>query len=295
MDKLWRNRNQVLGGLLLLVIFNLWSWYSTSSHGLLQVIVLDVGQGDAIFVRTPENKQILIDGGPGDAVIQELGQKMPFWDRDLDMVILTHPHADHLSGILALTDRYNIDIVLTTDFVYDSSEYRAWVDYLSNHNKIVRLAKSTQTIQVSAGVTIDILYPFMSLATDPPSNVNDASIVLKLKYKEFSMLLTGDAECTVQDQIATRTPDVLDVEILKVAHHGSKDSACPEFIKLASPTKALISVGVDNRFGHPHQEQIDLLELMIPDRSGQEIYRTDQDGEILLESDGTKYWIKTER
>lgn len=283
---------QILVGIILIISFGFWTYYTKSTHGLLKITVFDVGQGDAILIRTPSDLQVLIDGGPDNTIIQKLSQELPFWDRNLDLIVLTHPHADHLSGLLEVAERYKIDQIMITDFEYSSAEFRAWQDFLEKFQENLIYAKAGQKIKLESGLEIEILYPEVEFAEKDIDNPNNTSIVFRVDYGYFSMLFTGDAECEEQEKILGQD---LDIEVLKVPHQGAKDAACEEFIKSTNPNLAIISVGADNQFGHPHIEHLGLLTEFIPDQFGQEIFRTDQNGDISIFSDQQNYWIKTEK
>lgn len=285
---------QIIVGIVLIVSFGFWTNYTKSTHGLLKIAVFDVGQGDAIFIRTPEDLQILIDGGPDEGIIDKLSGELPFWDRTLDLLILTHPHADHLSGLLEVVERYEVEQIMLTDFEYSSSEFAAWKEFLKTYKGNLIYAKRGQSIEVGNGFKLDVLYPDIKFAENPIGNPNNTSIILKLEYGKFSMLFTGDAECEEQDKILSLGNN-LDIEVLKVPHQGSKDAGCENFLQATSLAVAVISVGGDNQFGHPHQEHLELLNEFIPDQKGQEIFRTDQNGDVRIFSDKKNYWIKTEK
>ena len=283
---------QVLIGIFLIISFGIWTYYTKGTHGLLKITVFDVGQGDAIFVRTPSDLQILIDGGPDNTIIQKLSQELPFWDRNIDLIILTHPHADHLRGLLKVIERYRIDQIMITDFEYDSSEFAVWQNFLEEYEGNLIYAKKGQSIETENELKLEILYPDIKFADNPTENPNNTSIILKIEYGKFSMLFTGDAECEEQEKLLSQD---LDIEVLKVPHQGAKDAGCEDFLKATSPAIAVISVGADNQFGHPHREHLELLTELIPDKKGQEIFRTDQDGDVRIFSDKQIYWIKTEK
>ncbi|MFH1749876.1 MAG: MBL fold metallo-hydrolase [bacterium] len=285
--KIW----QILVIIILIVIVFLWTGYQKSTHGLLKISVFDIGQGDAILIQTPNNQQILIDGGPGKSIIDKLGDELSFWDRNIDMIISTHPHADHLSGLIEVLNRYKVDQIMTLDTDYDSAEYRAWKDYLEQFSGNIVYANTGQEIEVLDFI-FEVIFPDQEYLQIKQDNINNSSIILKIEYGNFSMLFTGDAECKEQMQFLDQD---IDIDVLKVPHQGAKDGGCKEFLQATTPEKAIISVGRDNQFGHPHKEHLDLLSDLIPDREGREIFRTDKDGDIFIFSDKDKYWIETDK
>jgi len=285
--KVW----QILIIIILIVMVFLWTGYQKSTHGLLKISVFDIGQGDAILIQTPNNQQILIDGGPNQTIINNLGGELPFWDRNIDMLVSTHPHADHISGLIEVLDRYNVDQIMTLDTDYDSAEYQVWKDYLEQFSGEIVYANAGQQIKVD-DFKLNVIFPDQEYLQIKQDNINNLSIILKIEYGEFSMLFTGDAECKEQMQFLDQD---IDIDVLKVPHQGAKDGGCKEFLQATTPEKAIISVGRNNQFGHPHKEHLDLLSDLIPDKEGQEIFRTDKNGDIHIYSDRNTYWIETEK
>lgn len=251
--------------------------------GKLTLDVLDVGQGDAIFVQVDNGVQVLIDGGPDNSVLSKLGEVMPFWDRSIDLVILTHPHADHLDGLLEVLKRYRVGAVIESGVNHSIPEYDEWHTLLTEKSVPVIIAKGGQRIQLSHAASIDILAPFQNFVGESPKNVHDAMVVSKLAYGSTTAFLMGDAEKLIEYQLIFSGIN-LTSDVLKVGHHGSKTSSSEDFLKAVAPKFAVISVGRKNRYGHPYQEVLDRLVTM-----GTKILRTDLDGNIRIESDGVNY------
>lgn len=249
------------------------------SDGLLHVYFLDVGQGDAIFIQAGEN-QILIDGGPDANVIQELAEVMPLGDRSIDMLVLTHPDADHVNGLIEVLERYDVEYVLENFLErHDAPAYAKWNE-LKNEAQVFQ-AVAGQIINIGEGIFLEILYP-MDESTRQ-SKTNNNSIVAKLVYGENELLLTGDIEAKVERELVARGIDI-DVDFLKVPHHGSKTSTTAKFLDAVTPEAVFIQVGTDNRYGHPHPSVLERL-----DERGIKYYRTDIDGTIELILDGQHY------
>lgn len=257
-----------------LVIATLLSWPKPS--GQLEITMLDVGQGDAIYIRTPGEQDILIDGGPDRSVIYELGQSMPPLDHTLEWVLATHPDADHIAGIPEVAQVVDIATLITNGVPKDTV-YANAVDALQPTT-----AQRGQTLALENELTLEFLHPDpLALHGDA---YNDDSLVFIVRYRDFSMLFTGDIEESVERDLAALYTQQLDVDILKVAHHGSKTSTTPELLHATTPELALMSVGQDNRFGHPHAGTLYRLEqYTIP------VLRTDQHGRITCTSDGEEY------
>jgi competence protein ComEC len=257
--------------------------------GKLHVAFLDVGQGDAIFIETPGGVQILVDGGPeGSVLLSELGRHMPFWDRSLDMVVLTHPDADHLSGLVPALERYGVRAVVTRRVGHESELVTAWEAVLAEEGATLIRGEAGTRLDLSDGVTLEILHPGPELVMEEDqADTNDNSVVVRLTYGEVAFLLTGDIEARVERNLV-RSDVYLHSTVLKVGHHGSESSSTQAFLDAVRPQVAVISVGQDNRFGHPAGEVLARLE-------GALVYRTDEDGTVTISSDGRELWIETER
>jgi len=269
-------------GLLAVCACLVWLGLRGSPDGRLHIFFLDVGQGDAIFIHTPDGRQILVDGGPNpDSLLDELGDVMPFWDRGLDLVVLTHPDADHMNGLLVVPERYRIGQVVDSTLTAGSAT--AWDDILATRG-ITRVAVE-RGAQLRAGeVVLTVLNPAGSGGA-PTVDDNAASMVLRLDYGQTSALLTGDApEAAEAEMLAAALP--LDADILKIGHHGSADSTSEAFIAAASPQHAVIQVGADNKFGHPAPAVLHRLR-------GVEVLRTDLNGRVEAISDGTAWQVRS--
>jgi len=257
--------------------------------GLLKVYFFNVGQGDAIWIEAPNGNQVLIDGGPDNAVLQRLGETMPFYDKNIDMVVATHSDADHITGLIGVLDRYEVENIVYSNIVRKSSLYDAWQEAVEKEGANIIDPVAGKVIDLGNKVTLTILHPAESLDGVAKEKVNNDSVVLTLKYGETQILLTGDIEAKAERQIILSGADI-DADILKVAHHGSKTSTLDEFLYEVSPKVAVIQVGANNRYGHPTQEVLSRLENF-----GVKLYRTDIDGNIKVTSDGKNYKIERNR
>ena len=251
---------------------------------MLKVYLLDVGQGDAIFIEAPNGNQVLIDGGPDNKVIQELAKVMPFYDREIDMVVATHPHADHIAGLISVLERYDVKNIMQAEEDYNSPVVSAWQDSVKNEKANEIEAIAGKIIELGNGVALKIIYPKKSLEGQTVKNPNNSSVVLMLDYKETEILLVGDIESKVEKELLN---DDIDADILKVGHHGSKTSTTAGFLEKVSPQIAFIQVGSKNKFGHPSPEVIQRLENF-----GIKYYRTDIDGHVEVLTDGETFQIK---
>ncbi|MEK7503647.1 MAG: ComEC/Rec2 family competence protein [Patescibacteria group bacterium] len=279
-----------------LASFNILAWVGVwqLNQPHLEVTFFDVGQGDAIFIETTEHQQILIDGGPsGQKVLEKLGKEMPFWDRTIDLIVLTHPERDHMAGLLEVLKRYRVQNILWTGVVRDTSEYREWQKLIEVEGANIYIAYAGLQIsgeQFSADprrTVLRILYPFESLEGKEVKDSNNTSIILRLVYGEISFLFTGDATQSVERQLLKRDKPSINADVLKVGHHGSKTSTVQEFVEAVSPETAVISLGKDNSYGHPHQATLDTLA-----KYGISILRTDISGDIKIFSDGNNLNFK---
>ncbi|MGQ9489165.1 MAG: ComEC/Rec2 family competence protein [Anaerolineae bacterium] len=255
--------------------------------GRLHVYFLDVGQGDAILIVAPDGRQVLVDGGPSPtALLNELGAVLPFWDRSLDLVVLTHPDGDHITGLIPLLDRYRVAQVLDVPQSDAAPEAVPWLERLQARG-IARVYALRGMRLLVGDLLISVLHPGPEPLTGTASDDNNNAIVLRLDFGRFSVLLTGDAEREAEEAlIAAGLP--LHADVLKVGHHGSNGSTSAAFVAAVQPRLAVISVGQGNPFGHPHPAVLERL-------AGIEIRRTDQHGRIEVASDGVKMWVKTAR
>lgn len=247
------------------------------SSGELRVWFFDVGQGDSILIETPDHHQILVDGGPSQEVLSKLGQVMPPWDRSIDAIVLTHPHKDHVAGLVSVLERYDVAAVYDGGALSHTGEMDAF-----ESDTVAESAAPNHLVAgerfVYGDVTLDVLAPTRLIDGAYPKDPNEASVVLLLTYRDTTVLLMGDAPDDVERDIL---PSVGDVDVLKIGHHGSRTSSSVEFLDDVTPEFAIISCGIDNSYGHPHPATIQRLD----DRNVR-VERTDLDGDILLSSAG---------
>jgi len=270
--------------LLLLNIF-IWSGIPTSaSERYLTVAFLDIGQGDAIFIESPTGVQTLVDSGRNASVLRELGKVMPFQDRSIDVLVATHPDADHIGGFPAVLENYDVDTYIDTGAIADTGVFREVHKAVEEEGSTEILARRGMVLDMGAGVTLTILFPDRDVSH---SESNEGSIVAKLEYGDTTFILTGDSPQKIERYLVSLDGDYLDVDILKPGHHGSKTSSSDEFIKMTSPEYSVISAGKDNRYGHPNQETLDVL-----NKYKSKILATYEDGTVIFESNGEEYWIK---
>lgn len=286
-------------GIAILVCLNFFAWqevFHLYQNKNLKVSFLNVAQGDSAFIITPENHQILIDGGPDSTVVGKVASKMPFWDRSLDIVILSHPEKDHMQGLLEILKRYKVNYIVWSGIKKNDSEYLEWLKVLvrqKNMRAKIITAEAGQKIKVG-DLKIDILNPQENLfGRDTGSSSNNTSVVAKVIYGKNSFLFVGDIDTKSEvDLVKDFSGDVghppiltLKSDVLKVAHHGSKYSSSDIFLQAVAPKFAVIEVG-KNTFGHPTSEAILRLQ-----NAGAQILRTDQSGDVVFESNGQNLFL----
>jgi len=257
------------------------------SDGKLHVYFLNVGQGDAIYIRGPKEQDILIDGGPDNSVLPELGQRMPFYDHEIDLVILTHPDSDHLTGLIDITKRYKIKKIAFTGATEESPEYLAWQKEIALKGIPLVLIKKGSSINMEGGAKMDVLWPPRYLINQKLENTNQGSLVMRLSYKNIDFLLTGDAE-EETGNLLLKDSALLEAEIFKVSHHGSENGLGnkKEVLEKIKPQLAVISVG-KNRYGHPHKKILNLFK-----ENKINWLRTDEKGTIEVMTDGENYEVR---
>ena len=238
------------------------------------IYFLDIGQGDSILIKTPENHQILIDGGPGNTVIEELGEVLPFFDKSIDLVVLTHPHADHVDGLIEVLKRFNVNNVLITGVSYDSPDYKEFLNEIEKKNINVLVAESRTDFRFG-NVLFDIIYPKNSIAGKKFPNVNNSSITMRVLYKNKKILLTGDLESEAEQKLIL-TGINLKADIFKAGHHGSKTASSMDLLRKVNPTFTVIQSGAGNSFGHPHKETLENFKKI----GVKKVFRNDLQGRI---------------
>ena len=267
----------------LLFILNLFSWYFVfefSEDPYLKVYFFDVGEGDAILIQTPFRNQILIDGGPSQTILKKLSKTMPFWDKTIEVLILTHSDKDHLTGQVSLLKHYQIENLIWNGVESETIEYKQWKDLVQRKQIRILLAQNCNKVK-EKDLILTFLWP-KNLANFKSKNSNDLSIVTHLKYFHNSFLFTGDISSVGEKEIISLWDQAtLKSQVLKVAHHGSKYSTSEEFLSKVQPEFAVISVGKNNPYSHPHFPTLENLK-----KHGTTIFRTDINGDIKFFSDG---------
>jgi competence protein ComEC len=276
---------------LLIVAILVWSAALTMPDDRLHVSFLDVGQGDAILIQTPNGQDILIDGGPDPQEINlELSEQLPFWDRTIDLVVCTQPHADHVTGLIDVLQRYRVKRVLDPGVPYDSAIYQEWLRLIEDREIEYSIARSGQEIDLGNGIKIEVLNPPESLWEGTGDDVDNNGVVLRLSWDNVSFLFTADIRPEAEFELIGQRVN-LKSTVIKVAHHGSYTSTSQHFLAAVDPEVAVICVGEDNPFGHPSPE---VLEILIGRLGEDNVYRTDKDGTVEFITDGQTLWVKTD-
>lgn len=240
----------------------------------MHVYFLNIGQGDATLIRTPGGENILIDGGPDRSILTELKDTLPFFDNSIDYMLLTHPDGDHISGLIYVLGRYKVkNVVFTGGYKGKLSE--AFLKKIRDKNIPVIIADENSDINLEDGVIIDVLAPSRQ-SIGRLVDTNNSSLIVKIIYAGKKFLITGDAEADTEEKLLRANVD-LDSDVLKAGHHGSKTSSTEDFLKAVSPDYAVISVGKDNPYHHPHPSALKRLA-----GTNAKILRTDLDGRIEM-------------
>ena len=242
-----------LCGVLILTIREL----SLLPNGNLKLHILDVGQGDSILLLSPSGKNILIDGGPDTSVLEHLGTYLSFFDRTIDLLVLTHPDMDHITAFPDVLKRYQIGTIIITGIQKNNApRYESFLSQVVALHPSVVLTDPGQDIDIADGLILDIIWPPDSTAITKPSKANNTSVVIRALFGSESILLTGDIETKAETEILMSGADIRS-NILKVPHHGSRTSSSTGFLLAIKPMLAIVSAGQDNQFGHPHNDVVE--------------------------------------
>ena len=261
-------------------------WFTVDRPEATVISFLDVGQGDGIHIRTAEGFDVVIDGGPDDRIVAELGETIPFWDRTIELLVLSHPDADHVTGLVPLFEYYDIQQVMMVGLSSQSAVHEQFLENLQTFDTEVIYPLAGDTYELNGWEVLEVLHPF---STSPVESMdrNDTSIVLEYRYpgtQNTSVLLTGDISKQVEHDLV-QAGVVPDTDIMKVPHHGSKSSSSADFLQAAQPEVSIVQSGADNRFGHPHAEVLQRLYPFGP------VVRNDEWGtvQVRIEDEGYSF------
>lgn len=269
-------KGKILALIIVIIVISI-LFLRQNRNDLLSLYVCDVGQGDGVVLKSPEGKIVVIDGGPDRKILDCLESLSPFKVYEIETMILTHPHKDHISGLLEIMDRYRIkQLYLSYDLGYENSEYKVFREKLEGMN--VRFVTAGDTVDVDKGLRLDFVWPEEGYTT---KNINNVSVVTRISYGQSCFLETGDAGADFEDYYIENYGEC---QVLKVGHHGSKFSTGSRFLSVVKPEMAIISSG-ENTYGHPNKDVINRL-----DTAGAEVFRTDEKT-VKIVSDGTEWYI----
>lgn len=270
----------ILVTLLVLVIFVWYVVFREDRQGMATVAFLNIGQGDSIFIDSPDGHQMLVDGGRDRTVLQRLNEMMPFYDHSIDVLLATHPDQDHVGGLIDVLSRYKVKVVIITEATSDTATFKALLEAIKKSGATVIHPRRGMIVDLGAGTDFQVIFPDRSMAGQTDTNLT--SIVGKVEIGKEGFLLTGDSPQSIERYEVALDPKILQSDVLKPGHHGSRTSSSPEFIAAVKPIYGVISAGKNNSYGHPHQEVLDIL-----NQFGVKILRTDEQGTIVFKTDGT--------
>jgi len=288
----WLPAKLVIFPLLIIAVLVWTAAIIAPSGGKLAVSILDVGQGDSILITTPSGQHILVDGGPSpERVAHELGDELPFWERSIDLVVLTHAHDDHVTGLVEVLGRYHVGEVLEPCFPDESSAYKEWQGLIEEKEIECTCAQAGQQIDLGDGAVIDVLNPPQEPLEGTDSDIDNNGVVLRLSMGDVSFLLTADLYAGGERHLLDQGFDLRSA-VLKVGHHGSNTSTTSTFLAAVAPQVAVISAGAENPFSHPSSEVMERLEERLDE---DRIYLTAGDGTVTFTTDGERLWVEMER
>lgn len=251
----------------------------------LKVVFLDVGQGDSIYIEAPNGKQMLLDAGSNSAILSKLSKVMPFGDKSIDVVIITNPDTDHMGGVVDILQNYKVDMILESGTHSDTVTYRTLSQLIAQNKIQKKFARKGMRLVLDnkQNIYFDILFPDRDVST---WERNDGSVVGKLVYGTSSFMLMGDATKYTELLIAyNENPQTLNSQVLKLGHHGSHTSSSLLWLEKVKPEIAIVSAGLNNRYGHPHKDVIQRLSDL-----GIAVFGTYEKGAIMFKTNGVKLW-----
>jgi len=268
-----------------------WAAVLSAPDGRLHVLFLDVGQGDCVLVQSPTGRTVLIDGGPdGRSACTLIDSHRPFWDRSIDVVVTTHPHVDHLGGLLSVVERYDTGVVLEPDISGDSLMSEEWRRRLLTHNCSSLCVSGGYEVLLGDGTRLEILNPCNGLQLHTSDDLDNNGVVIRLTYGAVSFLLAADIRAEGERQLVHLLGPQLHSQVLKVPHHGSGTSSTEQFLAAVAPRAAVISVGEGNAYGHPHDDVLSRFHAL-----GVHVLTTQDCGTVEFITDGQTLWVSTEK
>jgi competence protein ComEC len=268
-----------------------WAAVLSAPDGRLHVLFLDVGQGDCVLVQSPTGRTVLIDGGPdGQTTCTLIDSHRPFWDRSIDVVVTTHPHVDHLGGLLSVVERYDTGVLLEPAISGDSLMSEEWRRRLGTHDCSSLCVSAGYEVLLGDGTRLEVLNPGNELQLRTSDDLDNNGVLIRLTYGAVSFLLTADIRAEGERQLVHLLGPQLHSQVLKVPHHGSGTSSTEQFVAAVGPQVAVISVGEGNAYGHPHEDVLSRLRTL-----GVHVLTTQDCGTVEFITDGQELWVSTEK
>lgn len=289
-EKFLEEYGKVASVLALLVVsfISLCFLISLNAPSTLRVSFLDIGQGDAILIQTPSGHTMLVDGGPTNKILEKLSSKISYLTHDIDVMVATHPDADHVTGLIPVLEKYKVGTILISSIEGHTQVFDDLTKHIEDEHGDVHVAHSGDVIDFHDGVTANILYP-ASNYVPKKNDTNDASVSILVTYGDETFLLTGDLPSTEESKlISSGLPK--NITVYKAGHHGSKTSSGEQLLTYMHPEYAVISAGKDNKYGHPNRETMERLT-----KYAKEILSTIDRGTISFVTDGRLLEVETEK
>lgn len=264
----------------------------------LRVSFLDVGQGDAILVQTPSGKQMLVDGGPTNIILSRLSKEMSYFDREIDVIVATHPDADHVTGLIPVLEKYKVDTIVLSSSDGSTQVFDDFNKQVADEKSVIQIAHTGDVIDFHDGVIVQILYPQKNYR-EKKNDTNDASVSMVINYGEQSFLLTGDLPTAKENKLfesgltnlrPRRESTDSKIIVYKAGHHGSKTSSGEQLLSYIKPEYTIVSAGKNNKYGHPNVETIERLQ-----KYTKEIISTIDRGSIYFVTDGRMMEVETSK
>jgi len=273
---------KIIFAIIIILILSFYYFYEKNDK-LLNLVFIDVGQGDAILIKSANGKNILIDGGPDSDLVEKISKFIAYRNNKIDLIIITHPHRDHYYGLISVIKKYKTQKIIYSGIDINLADYNYMKKIINDYNLELIKPKLGDEYKIDEDLYFQITY---MPKTKTVENLNDASVSIKLTYKNFHAIFNGDSSCEIENIILKDNTN-LKSKIFKASHHGSKYSNCDNLLNAIKPEITIIQSGVDNKFDHPHQEAVDRIK-----KSGSKILRNDELGNIIIKSNGENYEIE---
>ena len=267
-----------MGTLFIAMVVMICSALTHARPGVLTVSFLDIGQGDSIFIESPTGRQMLVDGGPDRSVLRELGAVMSWFDKSIDVVVATHPDADHISGLIDVLERYKVGYIFQPGIGKKTTQAESLLSSVAQEGSREVIARRGQVIDLGGGARAEILHPDRDVET---AETNEGCIVIRIVYGTTAFMLTCDAPLGVEKYLVALDFGSVRADVLKAGHHGSRTSSSALFVGMVAPTYGVFSRGCDNRYGHPHEEAVEVFKMF-----SVEMHDTCSEGRVTFVSDG---------